>query len=907
MDRPNPDSLLQQLNQQEQKAQRGKLRIYFGAVAGVGKTYAMLSAAREAQKNGAKVLVGLVETHGRKETEKQLQGFDLLPRITTQYKGKVFQEFDLNKAIEAKPDLLLVDELAHSNLEGSRHPKRWQDIDEILSQGINVWTTLNVQHLESLNSIISQITEVTIHETVPDVFFESADEVILVDTTTDELLNRLHVGKIYQQEQAKRAFNHFFRRGNLISLREIALRRTADRIKSDVHHYRQEKSIQRVWQTEAGILVYLTGESGDENIIREAARWAQQLGCAWHTVFVENADFKKTSTQQHNAILTRLKFAESLGATTQVLMESDTAKALVDYARKNNLSKLLSCALVKRRFWWHKSLMQQIAALAPELDFIQIAKQTQKIGKVAQSSQEKVAHEPWLKTPKKKLKLRPYFYTTALTSLLTVCLWPISNHLDPANIVLFFLLMVILASIRYGRNVGIFTSIISVLIFDFCFISPRFSLNITDLQYLVTFAVMLFVGSLSSQLMASLKYRAKIAKTREARVQSLFQFAKALSGYLETEQVIKKSTQVMLQEFGGSVVLLLPTPEEQLQDNASEGIDLAIAQWAFDHQAEAGFATNTLPKHPFRYIPLNAPVRIRGILAIAPKHLNDLLIPEKKQLLETITSLIAIALERIHFAEVARQVLIQVESEQLRNTLLSTISHDLRTPLTGLMGQAENLMSRHQTISKELLQQNLQAIYDNARSIHSIVCNVLDMARIDTGHFKAKLDWYSIEEIIGSVLHNISLSYPQIKIKVHCPSTIPLVEFDPLLIERVLHNLIENAIKYSQGIPQVEVDVKYRKDQLVVSVLDRGIGLPEGQEQAIFEKFNRGKIETAYTGVGLGLSIAKTIIDAHKGTISAKQRIDGGSCFTFTIPATPMPLIELESPEIIEQDNGKES
>lgn len=667
----------------------------------------------------------------------------------------------------------------------------------------------------------------------------------------------------------------------MISLREIALRRTADRIKSDVHHYRQEKSIQKVWQTEAGILVYITGDAGDENVIREAARWAQQLGCSWHTVFVEHADFKKTSTQQHHLILTRLKFAESLGSITQVLIEADIAKALVDYARKNNLSKLLSAAFVKRKCWWRKNLMQQVAELATELDFIQIAEQTQKIGKTAQISQEKTNNNQWLKKPKNKLKIRPYLYTTLLSSLLALILWPVSNHLDPANIVLFFLLLVMLSSIRYGRNVGIFTSIVSVLIFDFCFVSPRFSLNITDLQYLVTFAVMLFVGSLSSQLMASLKYRANIAKVREARVQNLFQFAKALSGYLETEQVIKKSTQVIMQEFGGNVVLLLPTPEEQLQDNSSIGIDLAIAQWAFDHEAEAGFATNTLPKHSFRYIPLNAPVRIRGVLAIAPKNAHDLLVSEKKQLLETICSLIAIALERIHFAEVARQVLIQVESEQLRNTLLSTISHDLRTPLTGLMGQAENLMSHHKTISEDLLQQNLQAIYDNARSIHSIVCNVLDMARIDTGHFKAKLGWCSIEEVIGSVLRNISLSYPHIKIKVNCPLTIPLVEFDPLLIERVLHNLIENAFKYSQDIPQIEIEVYYRDDQLIVCVLDRGIGLPEGQEQAIFEKFNRGKIETAYAGVGLGLSIAKTIIDAHKGTISAKRRVGGGSFYLY--------------------------
>lgn len=895
MERPDPDSLLQQIHQQEQKAQRGKLRIYFGAVAGVGKTYAMLQAAKEAQKNGTNVLVGLVETHGRKETEKQLEGFTILPRQIIEYKGKQLQEFDLNKAIEANPELLLVDELAHTNIEGTRHPKRWQDIDEILSHGINVWTTLNVQHLESLNSIISQITEITIHETVPDLFFESADEVILVDTTTDELLHRLQIGKIYQQEQAKRAFNHFFRRGNLISLREIALRRTADRIKFDVNNYRQEKSIHKVWQTEAGILTYINDEQGSENIIRTAARWAQQLGCIWHVIFVKNADFKKISHQKYTEILGILKFAESLGANTSIIAENDTAQAIVDYARKNNLSKILGSTTIKKDHWWSKNLSQQIAQLAPELDLIQIAKQTQQVGKKNQT--QPITQNQKIKPAKTKLKLLPYLYSTIATVCLTILLLPIAHILDSANVVLFFLLLVMLTSIRFGRGVGIFTSVISVLVFDFYFIYPHFSLNISDLQYLVTFFVMLFVGILSSQLMSNLKYRANIARTREKRVQTLFQFARALSGYLEAEQVTQKSIQVIKQEFGGKVELLLPSLDEQLQPPALADINLAIAQWAFDHHAEAGFETNTLPKHHYLYVPLNAPVRIRGILAIAPRQPYDLLIPEKKQLLETLTSLIAIALERIHFAEVARKVMIQVESEQLRNTLLSTISHDLRTPLTSLMGQAENLLNRYKTIPEALLQQNLQAIYDNSRSIHGIVCNVLDMARIDTGHVKVQPDWQSIEEIIGSTLHNFSFSYPHLNIKVSCPSNCPLVEFDPILIERVLQNLIENAIKYSEGTPQITIDVRYHNHQLIVSVLDRGIGIAEGQEHTIFDKFNRGKIETSHAGVGLGLSIAKTIIEAHKGTITATQRLGGGSCFTFTLPANPMPTIELE-PEI---------
>ncbi|MDI2090099.1 sensor histidine kinase KdpD [Commensalibacter oyaizuii] len=895
MDRPDPDSLLQQLNQQEQKAKRGKLRIYFGAVAGVGKTYAMLRAAQELQKNShKKIVVGYIETHGRKETEKQLIGLTCLSRKNLTYKGKIILEFDLDQAIAMKPDILLVDELAHTNIEGGRHPKRWQDIDELLSHGIDVWTTLNVQHLESLNHVISQITTISVYETVPDVFFDSADEIILVDTTTDELLHRLKTGKIYKVEQARRAFQHFFRKGNLISLREIALRRTADRIKSDVKTYRQEQSLQTVWQTETGILAYLTYDTDHEHLIRTTARWAQQLGCVWHILFIEAAQYKKKSIGKYNYILKQLQFARSLGAVTSIINDDEPENAIIHYAYKHNLAKILYIPVIKTiGSWWKKDLIHIIMSLAPELEYIQISQTTVSVGK-----EEIPTHSSFVLYPQKtvniKKRLIPYIYTVISTIALAVILWPISFHIDGANIVLFFLLLVMLSSIRFGRNVGIFASIIGILTFDFCFIRPKFSLNVSDLQYLITFGVMLFVGSISSQLMAHLKYRAKIAKVRENRVQTLFQFARSLSGFLEYGQVIQKSIQVLTQEFGGKAVILMPASDDQLCFNESKEINMAIAQWAFHHKAEAGFATDTLPKHQYRYLPLTAPVSIRGILALSPKQPYDFLVPEKKQLLDTITSLIAIALERIHFADAARQVLIQVESEQLRNTLLSTISHDLRTPLTSLMGQAEYLVHHYKDLTSEQLYQNLRSIYDGSRSIHEMVCNVLDMARIDTGHFKINISWQSVEEVIGSVLHQYSSSHPEIYIKVNRPSYCPLVEFDPVLIGRVINNLIENAIKYSDESPDICIEITYKDKRLFISVLDRGIGIALGQEVSIFEKFNRGKTESSKLGAGLGLSIAKTIVEAHHGKIFASQRIGGGSCFTFYIPANPEPSIELE-------------
>ena len=891
-ERPNPEKLLEQIIHNDKKAARGKLRIYFGAAAGVGKTYAMLHAAKEAQQQGKNILVGLVETHGRADTQALLGDFELLPRKKVSYKGHTIWEFDLNSAIERKSDLLIVDELAHSNAEGFRHPKRWQDIEELLSLGMDVWTTLNVQHLESLNSIINQITGVLIHETVPDAFFDMADEVILVDISVEELLHRLQAGKIYQENQIKRAFTHFFRKGNLISLREIALRRTADRIETEIRTYRQEKAIHSVWQTESGVLACVGPKEGDENIIRSAARMAHQLGCHWHTVFVETPDHEKLPIAQKNEALSRLKFAESLGAVTMVLHENDIAKAVVQYARKHNLSRIFFGPSSKKGRWklWKPTLIQKMSSLASELDFIQISLKTHQSGIKAST----IAPHLQLPPLPKKNRLYPYLSSFLSISLLATLAWPFSYVLDATNIALLFLLLVMLLSIRFGKRPGIFSAFFSVAIFDFFFVAPKLSLAVGDLQYILTFVVMLSVGLISSQLMVHLNYRARIAKAREKQAQTLFEFARDLSGILELDTLIQKSIHVITQEFGGKAALLLPTVDEQLMPSALSDINLSIAQWAFNHQTESGFATDTLPAHPYRYLPLRAPVRIRGVLAIAPKQPHNLLVLEKRRQLETIASLIAITLERIHFAEAAQRILLQVESEQLRNTLLSAISHDLRTPLTTLMGQAETLFTKSSQLSHQEMQYSFQAIYDCSKTVHGIVSNLLDMARIDSAHFSIRKDWQSIEEVIGSVLHTLTFSYPDIDIQIDLPADCPLVEFDPVLMARVLNNLLENAIKYSETAPEVSIEVTYDNHSLAITVYDRGIGIPYGQEEAIFEKFNRLQRETPQIGAGLGLSIAKSIVEAHLGTITVHRRATGGSAFTVSIPRQKEPTIDFD-------------
>ncbi len=891
-DRPDPDVLLAQLRQEEVQAQRGKLRIYFGASAGVGKTYAMLAAARKHMEEGRDVVLGVVETHGRGETAALLEGLPVLPLKELEYKGNRLKEFDLDAAIARHPDLIVVDELAHTNAPGSRHPKRWQDVEELLASGIDVFTTLNVQHLESLNDVVGGITGIRVWETLPDTFFDRADEVMLVDVPADELLGRLKAGKVYIAEQAERASKNFFRKGNLIALRELALRRTADRVEEDVQSYRAKQAIERVWKTEASFLCCIGPRLGSERAVRSAARLATQLNVEWTAVYVETPALQRLPSARRERILKTVKLAQDLGANTAILSGSDAASTVIEYAHSRNISKIIfGRSRPSRLSPWRSSFGKRLATLAPDVDLIEIGR-----GDAVTTAQERDEYEVGVASDdgKSAQALLGYVFGAAACVLPTLAGLPLLPYFDPANIVMLFLLTVAVVAVMFGRGPAVLATLLGVVSFDFFFVPPRFSFAVSDVQYLLTFMVMLAVGLIISQLTAGLRYQARVASHREERSRALYEFARELSSPLRAEDVVATTADFIGRTFRAKVALLLPDPADRLvypsHTSASLPIDLGTAQWAFDRSQPAGAGTDTLPGNEFLYLPLRAPMRTRGVLAIRPDSRRLLLVPEQQRQLDTFAALVAIALERVHYVEVAQQALIKMESERLRNSLLSALSHDLRTPLAALFGLADSLKLTKPPPSGQQLE-IADAIREAARGMSALVNNLLDMARIQSGEVKLNLQWQPLEEVVGSALKSTQTTLAGHRVEVDLDSRLPLIQFDAVLIERVLCNLLENAAKYTPAGSTVRLAAVTSGKDLLVSVSDNGPGLPKGQEEAIFEKFTRGARESATSGVGLGLAICRAIIEAHKGQIWAENQPAGGARFSFTLPLGTPPEI----------------
>jgi two-component system sensor histidine kinase KdpD len=897
--RPDPDLLLAKVKRQEAEAARGKLRIYFGSSAGVGKTYAMLVAARKLKAEGRDVVVGVVETHGRSETAALLADLAILPPKPMAYRGKDLGEFDLDAALQRRPSLILVDELAHSNVPGVRHPKRWQDVEELLAAGIDVFTTLNVQHLESLNDVVGGITNVRVWETVPDTVFDDADEVVLVDIPAEELLERLKAGKVYVAQQAERAANNFFRKGNLMALRELALRRTADRVEGDVQAYRVDKSIGSVWKTANALLTCVGPDAGAERVIRAAARLAGQLNTEWHAVYVETPGLQRLPAARREKILGTLNLAKELGATTAVIADPDVATSVIAYARSHNLSKLVIGRDPGRRLWpWQRSSGQKLALLAPDIDLIEIGR-ADGVPQNGGTKSSAVWPAPESGDRRRSKRLR-YLWASLACVAVTLVSIPLAARFDRSNIVAIFILTVVLVAVRFGRGAAALAAVLSVCSFDFFFVPPRFSFAVSDVQYLLTFGIMLAVGLITGQLTAGLRFQARVAAHREERAGSLYEIARDLSGAVQIDQVVRISDESIERTFRANAALLLPNDTGQLtkasaRTDGTLGVDMGIAQWAFDKGQPAGFGTDTLPGSEVLYIPLRAPTRARGVLAVKARNRRLLRIPEQRQLLDTFAALIAIALERVHYVEVAQDAVVRMESERLRNSLLAALSHDLRTPLTVLVGLAESLKLTKPPLSAEQLE-SAEAIQDEARRMSTLVSNLLDMARIESGEVKLNLQWQPLEEVVGSALNATHAMLKQHVVEVQIPRNLPLLRFDALLIERVLVNLLENASKYTPPGSRITLAAAVVADQLSVSVSDDGPGLPKGLEEAVFQKFTRGERESATPGVGLGLSICRAIVESHQGKIVATHRPGGGARFTFTLPLGHPPAAA-EEPE----------
>jgi two-component system, OmpR family, sensor histidine kinase KdpD len=903
-DRPDPDALLARVQRDEEAAKRGRLKVFLGAAAGVGKTYAMLLAAREQQVDKVDVVVGVVETHRRRETEALLEGLEVLARREVPYRGVALHEFDLDSALARKPRLIIVDELAHSNAPGSRHAKRWQDVEELLDAGIDVYTAMNVQHIESLNDVVGQITSVRVWETVPDHVFDEADEVELVDLPPDELLERLAEGKVYMPEAAESAIRNFFRKGNLMALRELALRRTADRVEAQMQRYRADHAIQALWPVAERVIVAVGAGPHAERVIRAGRRVASRLGAPWTAVYVETPRLQRLPPEERDRILRNLRLAEALGGESVTLGGGDAAAEIAAYARTKNASRVVVGR--ESRTGWRRLLPLSVADRILDLaSGIEVLVVTGDANEEAQPATRALiartrAHLGVHDAPKRRWPR--YLWGVAVVVVSSGLAALMEPYFELANLVMVYLVGVVLVAARFGRGPSIVASVLGVLAFDFLFVPPYFSFAVSDTEYIVTFAVMLAVGLVISNLAAALRTQARIAGYREQRTAALYAMSRELAAIEERDRMLPVAVRHLAEVFDSQVALLFPdrkgrlaSPSGRTEPGSLRGTDLAVAQWVFDHGERAGLGTDTLPSAEAHYIPLpgaNGPI---GVVAILPANPRRVFIPEQQRLLDTFASQIALALERAQLAAEARASQLAAESERVRNALLSAISHDLRTPLASIVGAASALEERETRVDAAGRVDLARTIRDEAVRMSGLVDNVLSMARLESGRVELRREWQPVEEIVGGVLTRLARQLAGHRVEVHVPPELPMVHVDGVLLGQVLENLLLNAAKFAPPGSHVSVAARRIPDEIEVTVSDEGPGLPPGEEQRVFEKFHRARAEPVQSGVGLGLAIAKAIVELHGGSISAETLPAGGAVFRFSIPLGAAPVAAAEA------------
>jgi two-component system sensor histidine kinase KdpD len=897
--RPDPDALLAKVQREEAKRRRGKLKIFFGASAGVGKTFSMLLAAREKRAEGLDVVVGIVETHGRTDTAALLEGLEVLPPRTAEYRGARLREFDLDAALKRRPAIIVVDELAHTNVEGSRHPKRWNDVEELLDTGIDVYTALNVQHLESLNDVVGGITGIRVYETVPDTVFDQADEVELVDLPPDELIERLNEGKVYLPEQAKAAIQNFFRKGNLIALREMSLRRTAERVEEQMRLYREDQGIRAVWQAGDLLLVCIGPGELAERLVRAGRRFAAALHADWIVAYIETPQLQRLPAVERDAVMQNLRLAESLGATTVTLGAQQMSSAILDYAHEKNVTKILLGRPTRTgwRRWLLGSVVDTVVREASDIDVYLLGGEKRRPGETPVIARSRA----YLGLPEaERVSAKPrwpgYAVAVVTPALCTGLGFLISGPNELINLVMVYLLGVMLVAARSGRGPSLLASVLSVAAFDFFFVPPEYTFAVSDIRYLVTFAVMLLVGIVISSLAANLRTQARVAGYREKRAASLYAISRALAAAHREDEIVRVAAGNIGAEFGAQCAILFPNesgrivyPKGESQAYSLHGADLGVAQWVFDHGRIAGRGTDTLPGADAVYFPIQGASGPIGVLALLPSSLRRVFLPEQQRLLETFLNQVALALERVRLAQAAQNAQIRVETESLRNSLLAGISHDLRTPLSAIVGAASSLTEEPERLSPDARRELARTIYEEGQRMATLANNILDMARLDAGAVTLNRDWVPLEEIVGGVLTRLRARLEGRPVKIDLPKDAPLVKLDAVLIEQVLINLLENALKYTPAGTAIGISAEFAPAAVTVSVADEGPGIPPGLEERLFDKFYRASPERAQSGVGLGLTICRAIVEAHGGTIRAENRSPRGAAFRFTLPLDEAP------------------
>ncbi len=878
--RPDPDALLKRVQDAAVREGRARLKIWFGMAPGVGKTYAMLEWAQRTRPEG--LVVGWVETHGRRETAALLGGLEILPPRKISYRATELSDFDLEGALARKPKLIILDELAHTNAPGGRHLKRWQDVLDLLDAGIDVHTTLNVQHVESLHDVIREITGVTVRETVPDHILDRADEIELIDLPPDDLLTRLHQGKVYLGEQGARAVENFFRRGNLLALRELALRRTADRVDLDVRAWREAHAIEDAWASNEKLLVCVGDGPGSSEVIRAARRLADRLRAPWVAVHVEAADRPPLPDDARARVDAHMRLAESLGAETMWLSGDRAVDAIVTHARRQHVTRILVGRHQRGRWRWLKHLVRRT--------FVDLL-----VRRAADLEVHVVACAPTDErpsTPRERPLIVEYAWSVGAVALTSVVSLLGHDTLAQVDVVMLYLVAIMLVAMRFGRGPSVAASVASVAAYDFFFVPPYLTFAVADLRHILTFATMFAVGLLIGGLTLRLRRQEAAARKREARTSALFTLARDLGAAPDATRVAAAAVHHARAIFDAEATVLAPPVEgsdsraplpilARSGDTALDATDMAVARWVADHERPAGLGADALPGARVGCFPLGRDV----VMALLPRQPATLCDSESRHFAELFTRQVGIALERARLSERARDASVRAETEEMRSALLSSVSHDLRTPLAAITGAATTLRDEP-ALPTELRADLVASICDEAGRLEHLVTSLLDMTRLDSGAVTPRREWVPTDELVGATLVRFERALGKRPVAVRILPSVAFLHVDPALFGQLLGNLIENAIKYSPADGPIEIEIGESLRGLEVAVRDSGPGFAPGTEARVFERFYRGDTATGTTrGAGLGLAIARAIAHAHGGEMAAMTRAEGGAIVTCTLPA----------------------
>ncbi|MGY4226219.1 two-component system sensor histidine kinase KdpD [Bradyrhizobium sp. USDA 4503] len=882
--RPSPDALLEAARRETDRS--GRLKIFIGAAPGVGKTYEMLSSAHARLKAGVDVVVGVVETHGRVETETLLRGLEVLPRKRLTYRDQTLEEMDLDALIARRPQLALVDELAHTNAPGSRHPKRYLDVEELLSNGIDVYTAINIQHIESLNDVVAQITHVRVRETVPDSVVDRADAIELIDLTPDDLIQRLKEGKVYVPKQAERALEHYFSPGNLTALRELALRRTAERVDEQLLNHMQANAIAGPWAAGERILVCLSEDPRAAGLVRYTKRLADRLHAQWTAVSIETRRSLQLSDEQRDRLADTMRLAESLGGEALTLpgVGRRIADDVINFAQANNVTQIIIGKSTRSRWFelTHGSVVHDLVRRAGNISVNVIAGDELPVGKaVVQTAQRQEPFNP-----------RPYLMALLLAALGLGAAKLIQPFFGIENVDLVFLTAVVGAAARYGLGPSLLASVAASLCYNFFFLPPVYTFTITDPTNVAAFFFFMLIALLVSNVAARVRTQADTAISRVRTTESLYAFSRKLAGTATLDDVLWATAYQIALMLKVRVVLLLPEdgmltvksgypPEDQL-DQA----DLAAANWAWGNDRPAGRGSDTLPGGKRLFLPMRTGRGPIGVIGIDDDRTGPLLTPDQRRLLDALVDQGALAIERVLLVEDMDRVKRTVESDRLRGALLTSISHDLKTPLASVLGSASALRDLSANLSDAQKHDLLATVIDESERLNRFIANLLDMTKLESGAIVPNTARHDVGEIVGSALRRASKILVHHRVSLELAADLPMLELDAVLFEQVLFNLLDNAAKYAPSDTTISIRGARDRDTIALQILDEGNGIPAAELESVFDKFYRAeKGDHVRPGTGLGLAISRGFVEAMRGTIAAANRADrSGAVITIRLP-----------------------